>query len=153
MTDLHGLYVGEALKYAELAFESAALKDDKVVRFIVGTSSPRALRHTVFEWFSPNLGKGIHALDGKAKIRPALEKLCQEYVRDSKLLPFHRSVFSPWSILGAASLTIWIPRMLEFLLSSVDVDAKGFLYVMLTCKLRSVLYCITVVAYSCSIYH
>jgi hypothetical protein len=44
MIDLHGLYVGEALEYAELAFELAALEDDKVVRFIVGTSSPRALR-------------------------------------------------------------------------------------------------------------
>jgi len=43
MIDLHGLFVGEALEYAELAFESAVLEDDKVVRFIVGTSSPRAL--------------------------------------------------------------------------------------------------------------
>jgi hypothetical protein len=42
MIDLHGLYVGEALEYVELAFELAALEDDKVVRFIVGTSSPRA---------------------------------------------------------------------------------------------------------------
>ncbi|KAN0114091.1 hypothetical protein V8E52_007067 [Russula decolorans] len=58
MIDLHGLYVGEALEYAELAFELAALEDDKVARFIVG--------------------KGLHAKDGKAKIRPALEKLCQE---------------------------------------------------------------------------
>lgn len=44
MIDLHGLYVREALEYAELAFELVALKDDKVVRFIVGTSSLRALR-------------------------------------------------------------------------------------------------------------
>jgi hypothetical protein len=45
MIDLHGLYVGEALEYAELAFELAALEDDKVARFIVGTSSsPRALK-------------------------------------------------------------------------------------------------------------
>jgi hypothetical protein len=87
MIDLHGLYVGEALEYAELAFELAALEDDKVVRFIVGTSSPRALRQ-FFEWFSPNIGKGIHTKDGKAKIRPALEKLCQEYVRDLRLLTF-----------------------------------------------------------------
>lgn len=58
MVDLHGLYVGEALEYAELAFELAALEDDKTVHFIVG--------------------KGLHAKDGKAKIRPALEKLCQE---------------------------------------------------------------------------
>ena len=39
MIDLHGLHVREALDYAELAFELAALEDDKVVRFIVGTSS------------------------------------------------------------------------------------------------------------------
>ncbi len=39
MIDLHGLYVEEALEYAGLAFESAALEDDKEVRFIVGTSS------------------------------------------------------------------------------------------------------------------
>ena len=93
MTDLHGLYVGEALEYAELAFELAAPEDDKVVRFIVGTSPPKG-SETVFEWFMPNLGKGLHAKDGKAKIRPALEKLCQEYVRDLSL--FH-SVFSPSS--------------------------------------------------------
>jgi hypothetical protein len=39
MIDLHGLYVREALEYADLAFELAALEDDsdKVVRFIVGT--------------------------------------------------------------------------------------------------------------------
>jgi len=59
-------------------------------------------------------------------------------------------------ILGAALHTIWIPRMLEFLLSIVD--AKSFLDVMLTCKLMLVLYTAcctlhTVVAYSCSIYH
>jgi hypothetical protein len=39
MIDLHGLYVREALEYAELAFELAALEDGKIVRFIVGTSS------------------------------------------------------------------------------------------------------------------
>ncbi len=36
MIDLHGLYVREALEYADLAFELAAPEDDKVVRFIVG---------------------------------------------------------------------------------------------------------------------
>ena len=44
MVDLHGLYVGEALEYAGLAFELAALEDDKLVRFIVGMSFPRAVR-------------------------------------------------------------------------------------------------------------
>jgi hypothetical protein len=27
-----------------------------------------------------DLGKGLHAKNGKAKIRPALERLCNEYV-------------------------------------------------------------------------
>jgi DNA-nicking Smr family endonuclease len=58
MIDLHGLYVDEALQYAKEAFQSAILRNDKVVRFIVG--------------------KGLHAKDGKVKIRPALEKLCKE---------------------------------------------------------------------------
>lgn len=87
MIDLHGLYVGEALEYAELAFELAALEDDKVARFIVGMSSSKTCA-TSFEWSSPNPGKGLHAKDGKAKIRPALEKLCQEYVRDLRLFTF-----------------------------------------------------------------
>jgi hypothetical protein len=39
MIDLHGLYVDEALQYAKEAFQSAILRNDKVVRFIVGTSS------------------------------------------------------------------------------------------------------------------
>ncbi|KAN0118570.1 hypothetical protein V8E52_004993 [Russula decolorans] len=56
--DLHGLYVNEALKYAKLEFQSVVLRSNKVARFIVG--------------------KGLHAKDGKAKIRPALEKLCKE---------------------------------------------------------------------------
>jgi hypothetical protein len=37
MVDLHGLLVEEALEYAEQAFQSATLRNDKVVRFIVGT--------------------------------------------------------------------------------------------------------------------
>jgi hypothetical protein len=37
--DLHGLYVNEALKYAKLEFQSAVLRSDKVVRFIVGKFS------------------------------------------------------------------------------------------------------------------
>ncbi|KAI0256080.1 hypothetical protein BJV78DRAFT_1117977 [Lactifluus subvellereus] len=54
--DLHGLYVEEAIQYAKQELQSASLRDDEVVRFIVG--------------------KGLHAQDGRAKIRPALEKLC-----------------------------------------------------------------------------
>jgi hypothetical protein len=54
----------------------------------------------------PNSGKGLHAKDGKAKIRPALEKLCEEYVRGFILLTFIISVFSPWSILSQARLYV-----------------------------------------------
>jgi hypothetical protein len=61
MIDLHGLYVGEALEYAELAFELAALDDDKVARFIVGTSSsPRALRQ---------FSNGSHRIQAKDYMR------------------------------------------------------------------------------------
>jgi hypothetical protein len=48
--DLHGLYVNEALKYAKLEFQSAVLRSDKVVRFIVGTFSLKHwLVYTVLE--------------------------------------------------------------------------------------------------------
>ena len=50
MVDLHGLHVEEALEYAKLAFEAAALQedeDDKEVRFIVGTSSLRPPRRVL----------------------------------------------------------------------------------------------------------
>ena len=36
--DLHGLFVSEALEYAEQGFELATLRADRVIRFIVGTS-------------------------------------------------------------------------------------------------------------------
>ncbi|KAI0256070.1 hypothetical protein BJV78DRAFT_1118289 [Lactifluus subvellereus] len=58
MVDFHGLHVREAVRYAKQELESASRRDDEVVRFIVG--------------------KGLHAEDGQAKIRPALEELCNE---------------------------------------------------------------------------
>ncbi|KAI0298565.1 hypothetical protein BC826DRAFT_998114 [Russula brevipes] len=61
MIDLHGLTVAEALKYAEQELQSAARRTNKVVRFIVG--------------------QGLHSVDGKAKIRPAVERLCKQYFR------------------------------------------------------------------------
>ena len=58
MVDFHGLHVEEALAYAKQEFDStsAALGDDRVVRFIVGTPllSPRRLhwRNTALrQWF------------------------------------------------------------------------------------------------------
>ncbi|KAI0256075.1 hypothetical protein BJV78DRAFT_436718 [Lactifluus subvellereus] len=56
--DFHGLYVHEAVRYAKQELESASRRDDEVVHFIVG--------------------KGLHAEDGQAKIRPALEELCNK---------------------------------------------------------------------------
>jgi len=56
MIDLHGLYVAEAIGFAKEEFQSARSRGDEVVRFIVG--------------------KGLHAEDGVAKIRPALGAYC-----------------------------------------------------------------------------
>ena len=39
MVDLHGLFVNEALEYAKQALQSAKLRNNKVVRFIVGMPS------------------------------------------------------------------------------------------------------------------
>jgi len=43
MVDLHGLYVDEALEYAKKEFRSALLRNNKVVRFIVGMPSQKGL--------------------------------------------------------------------------------------------------------------
>ncbi|KAI9463667.1 hypothetical protein BJY52DRAFT_1404676 [Lactarius psammicola] len=51
--DLHGLHVAEAVQLAKDQVQAARSRGDEEVRFIVG--------------------KGLHADDGKAKIRPALE--------------------------------------------------------------------------------
>ena len=118
MVDLHGLYVAEALEYAELAFELGALEDDKIVRFIVGTSSPRVLKQV------SNGSRRIQAKDYMRRM--ARRKFGRRWkisvkstfgISDCSHSPF---CFLPWSILGAALHTIWIPRMLEFLLSIVE---------------------------------
>ncbi|KAH9176278.1 hypothetical protein EDB89DRAFT_1846555, partial [Lactarius sanguifluus] len=59
--DLHGLYVAEAIQVANAQLQTARLRGDEVVRFIVG--------------------KGLHSDAGGAKIRPALEDLVTKYVR------------------------------------------------------------------------
>ena len=82
--DLHGLYVAEALAYAKQEFQSVVSRSDKAVRFIVGTFplgiliGVRQFEMVLYGGFPMNLGKGLHAKDGKVKIRPALEKLCKE---------------------------------------------------------------------------
>ena len=81
--DFHGLYVHEAVRYAKQELESASQRDDEVVRFIVGTSINELSSVHILNgvWMnSPDPGKGLHAENGEAKIRPALEKLCNEYV-------------------------------------------------------------------------
>lgn len=97
MVDLHGLYVDEALEYAEQEFQLA--RKDKVVRFIVGTPSLCRLL-LLRSGLDTDLGKGLHARDGKAKIRPALEKLCREYV-GIVVGHIHHSEYLFWFILGA----------------------------------------------------
>ena len=82
MVDLHGLHVDEALEYAKLEFQSVVPKSDKVVRFIVGTFPLKhSLVHATLYWFffmMATVGKGKHTKGGKAKIRPAVEKLCEK---------------------------------------------------------------------------
>ncbi len=77
VVNLHGLYVNEALEYAKLEFLSAIFGSDKVVRFIVVTSSKTLVGVRCFEQVFCDgsfmiLGKGLHAKDGKAKNQPAL---------------------------------------------------------------------------------
>ncbi|KAI9459093.1 hypothetical protein F5148DRAFT_1287218 [Russula earlei] len=56
--DLHGLYANEAVEYAKEEIQSAMYRNDNMVCFIVG--------------------RGWHADGGVSKLRPALEKLCNE---------------------------------------------------------------------------
>ncbi|KAH8990545.1 hypothetical protein EDB92DRAFT_1864394 [Lactarius akahatsu] len=70
--DLHGLYVAEAVRFANEQLRSARLKRDDVVYFIVG--------------------KGLHSDAGGAKIRPALEDLCTEQRLDHSLDPNNAGV-------------------------------------------------------------
>ena len=43
MVDLHGLYVDETLEYAKKGFQSALLRNNKVVHFIIGMPSQKGL--------------------------------------------------------------------------------------------------------------
>ena len=52
MIDLHGLYVDEALEYAQKVFQLALLGNDKVVRFIVGRSLYVSPKHFCDDGFS-----------------------------------------------------------------------------------------------------
>ena len=77
--DLHGLYVAEAVQFAKDQVQTARSRGKDGVRFIVGESFLQNLPG-VYNGRT-NLGKGLHADDGKAKIRPALEDHFTKYVR------------------------------------------------------------------------
>lgn len=70
--DLHGLFVAEAVGFAKEVLRTARLRGVIVVRFIVG--------------------KGLHTVDGVAKIRPALEDLFTERGLDHSLDPRNAGV-------------------------------------------------------------
>jgi DNA-nicking Smr family endonuclease len=70
--DFHGLFVAEAVEFAKEVLRSARLRGVIVVRFIVG--------------------KGLHTVDGVAKIRPALEDLCTERGLNHSLDPTNAGV-------------------------------------------------------------
>ncbi|KAH9083472.1 hypothetical protein EDB83DRAFT_2309451 [Lactarius deliciosus] len=71
MVDLHGLYVAEAVRFANEQLRSTRSKRNDVVYFIVG--------------------KGLHS-DAGARIRPALEDLCTKQGLDHSLDPNNAGV-------------------------------------------------------------
>jgi hypothetical protein len=83
--DLHGLHVSEALEYAKQELQSATLRADRTVHFIVGTSTNGLFDVSLstvvlMGGVSCCLGKGLHSKAGEPRIRPALIRLCNEYV-------------------------------------------------------------------------
>lgn len=143
MIDLHGLYVGEALEYAELAFELAALEDDKVVRFIVGTSSLRAPRRFL---------KGSHRIQAKDYMqRMATRKFGRRWKNSVKSTFGISDCYSPFYILTLVDLkrsfTYYLDPKNECWSSYCPLltqRVSWILDIMLTCKLRLVLYCICI---------
>jgi hypothetical protein len=76
--------VTEALACVKKEIQAAVQQAKKVVRFNVGTllsSWHSLLLSTFLRWFPLASGKGLHSVAGKAKIRPALEAFCAEYVK------------------------------------------------------------------------
>jgi len=56
--DLHGLYVKEAIQYADKAIQEAKARGETTVRLIVG--------------------KGMHSRDGRGKLGPAIEQVMEK---------------------------------------------------------------------------
>ena len=79
MIDLHGLHVAEAVRVAKDQVQTARSSGNKVVRFIVGKSFDKPCR--MCDTQTSDLGKGLHADDGEAKVRPALQGHFTKYVR------------------------------------------------------------------------
>ena len=80
MIDLHGLHVAEAIRIAKDRVQAARSRNDKVVHFIVGECFDRPYHVCIYNSWS-DLGKGLHANYGEAKIRPALQGHFNKYVR------------------------------------------------------------------------
>ncbi|KAI0690187.1 hypothetical protein C8T65DRAFT_745909 [Cerioporus squamosus] len=57
--DLHGLYVKEAIRYADQSIQEARARGDSKIHFIVG--------------------KGLHSTNHVAKLKPAIEELIQKH--------------------------------------------------------------------------
>ncbi|KAH9083565.1 hypothetical protein EDB83DRAFT_2195988, partial [Lactarius deliciosus] len=70
--DLHGLFVTEAVGFANQLLQYGELRGDQVMCFIVG--------------------KGLHSDAGRARIRPALEDLCTERGLGHSLDPHNAGV-------------------------------------------------------------
>jgi len=70
--DLHGLYVKEAIDYADRAIQAAKFRGDTTVNIIVG--------------------KGLHSSGGVAKLKPAIEELMHKYNLIAELDPDNAGV-------------------------------------------------------------
>ncbi|KAB5590587.1 Smr domain containing protein C11H11,03c [Ceratobasidium theobromae] len=70
--DLHGLYVNEAVKRAEVAIHAAQRRGDEQIRIVVG--------------------RGLHSLGNAARIKPAIEQLLARYRLDSYVDPYNEGV-------------------------------------------------------------
>ncbi len=95
MVDLHDLYVPEAVEYAKEELQSAVYRDDGTVRFIVGMYLffyVMTFQRLTCLVLRP--GKGLHNKDGVSKLRPALEKLFDEYVGKYFVLRRFRSTYT-----------------------------------------------------------
>ena len=79
--DLHGLYVKEAIRFADKSISEARSRGDVQIRFIVGACCicmSAFLSHILTAVCA--IGKGLHSANHVAKIKPAIEELMQKLV-------------------------------------------------------------------------